>query len=133
VRRFALLLALVAVLAAPASAAAKRLVRYDVGGGLAGRSSELIIDRDGSARQTDSFSDTAQHFTVSAKQLRKLKQELKAARWSSLKRSYSPDHIVNDGISESVTYKHKSVFVGQEAKVPDRLEPVLRRLRRLMR
>jgi hypothetical protein len=132
-RRLALVLALVAVLAAPASAGAKRLVRYDVGGGLAGRSSELVVDRDGSARQTDSFRDTTQRFTLSAKQLSRLKRDLKAARWSSLKRTYDTKYPVLDGISESATYKGKTVVVTQNAKAPKRLERVLRRLSRLLR
>jgi hypothetical protein len=131
-RRLALVLGLVALLAAPASAGAKRLVRYDVGGGLAGRSSELIVDRDGSARQTDS-SDTTRRFTVSPNQLRALKRELKAARFRSLKRSYGTRFPVFDGISQSVTYRGKTVSVSQSAPIPKRLGRVLHRLARLLR
>ena len=131
-RRLAVVLALLVVLAVPAAADAKRLVRYDAGGGLAGRSATLIIDRGGSARQTGNRSAT-QRFRVSAKQLRALKRELTAARFSSLKRSYRPAYTVADGITEVVTYNGRAVSVSTGAKVPKRLDRVLSRLSRLMR
>ncbi len=127
-------MAVLATFAATATADAKRLVRYDVGGGLAGRSDRLVIDGDRTARQTSRRgSDEAQRFTVSSKQLRALKRELKAARFSSLKRRYEPDYVVNDGITETVTYKGRSVSVSTGADYPARLDRVLRRLGRLMR
>jgi hypothetical protein len=103
-RRCVLVIALLTLLAAPAAADAKRLVRYDVGGGLAGRSATLTVDRSGSARQSGTRSAT-QRFMVPAKQLGALKRELKAARFSSLKRRYQPDYPVLDGITQVVTYK----------------------------
>ena len=119
---------------ATATADAKRLVRYDVGGGLAGRSDRLVIDGDRTARQTSGRrSDEAKRFTVSSKQLRALKRELKAARFTSLKRRYEPDYVVNDGITQTVTYKGRSVSVSTGADYPARLHRVLRRLSRLMR
>ena len=131
-RRLAVVVALFALLAVPAAADAKRLVRYDVGGGLAGRSSTLIVDRSGTARQTGDRS-AAKRFKVSAKQLRALMRELTAARFSSLKRSYGPAYPVSDGITEVVTYKGRSVSVSTGAKVPKRLDRVLSRLARLLR
>ncbi len=131
-RRLAVVIALFAALAVPASADAKRLVRYDVGGGLAGRSSTLIIDRSGTARQTGNRSAT-KRFKVSATQLLALKRELTAARFSSLKRNYRPAYTVADGITEVVTYKGRAVSVSTGAKVPKRLDRVLSRLARLMR
>jgi hypothetical protein len=130
--RLAVVLALIALLAAPASAGAKRLVRYDVGGGLAGRSATLTVDRSGTARQTGN-SSAAKRFKVSATQLRALERELTAARFSSLKRSYRPAYTVADGITEVVTYKGRAVSVSTGAKVPKRLDRVLSRLARLMR
>jgi hypothetical protein len=131
-RRCVLVIALVAVLAAPAAADAKRLVRYDVGGGLAGRSATLIVDRSGSARQSGTRSAT-ERFMVSAKQLSALKRELSAARFSSLKHRYQPDYPVLDGITQVVTYKGHAVSVSSGAEVPKRLRRVLSRLSRLMR
>jgi hypothetical protein len=131
-RRLAVVLPLVALLAAPAAAGAKRLVRYDVTGGLAPRSERLVIDRNGSARQTGSRSGT-QRFTVSPRQLRALKRELEAARFRGLKRAYQPQFPVLDGITQSVTYGGRSVSVYTGAKPPDRLRRVLQRLSRLMR
>jgi hypothetical protein len=123
-----------ATFAATATADAKRLVRYDVSGGLAGRSERLVIDGDRTARQTNGRrSEDAQRFTVSSKQLRALKRELKAARFTSLKRRYEPDYVVNDGITETVTYKGRAVSVSTGADFPTRLHRVLRRLGRLMR
>jgi hypothetical protein len=125
------LLAVVIVLALAAPAgAATRLVRYDVGGGIAGISERLVVDRGGSARQSG---DRTRRFTVSATQLRRLKRELEAARFGSLKRSYRPDVPVSDGTTQSVRYKGFEVSVSTGADVPDRLARVLRRLSNLMR
>jgi hypothetical protein len=128
-RTTVLALALVLVMAAPAGAAT-RLVRYDVSGGLAGISERLVVDRDGSARQSG---DTTRRFKVSATQLRRLKRELEAARFGSLKRSYLPDVPVSDGTTQSVRYKGFEVSVYTGADVPDPLARVLRRLSGLMR
>jgi hypothetical protein len=124
-----LALVLVLVMAAPAGAAT-RLVRYDVAGGIRGISERLVVDRDGSARQSG---DTTRRFKVSAAQLRKLKRELEDAHFGSLKRSYRPETPVFDGITQSVRYKGFEVSVSTGAKVPDRLGRVLRRLGSLMR
>ena len=65
-----------------------------------------MIDGDRTARQTSGRrSEDARRFTVSSKQLRALKRELKAARFASLKRRYAPRYVVNDDITETVTYK----------------------------
>jgi hypothetical protein len=119
--------------ATTATAEAKLLVRYDVNGGLAGRSDRLVIDTDRTARQKGNRNGDDHRFTVSSKQLRALKRELKAARFGSLKTSYRPDYVVNDGIAETVTYKGRSVSVYTGAEFPARLHRVLRRLGRLMR
>lgn len=132
-RRLAALLAVLATFAATATAEAKRLVRYDISGGLAGASERLLIARDGTARQSDSRSGDDHRFMLSAKQLRGLRRDLKAARFSTLKRSYQPDYVVNDGVTETVTYKGRSISVYTGAKFPVRLHRVLRRLGRLMR
>jgi hypothetical protein len=120
---------LVLALAAPAGAAT-RLVRYDVAGGIAGIQKRLVIDRDGSARQSG---DTTRHFKVSTTQLRRLKRELREAHFGSLKRSYRPDAPVFDGTTQGVRYKGFDVAVYTGADVPDRLARVLRRLSGLMR
>ena len=130
-RRLAVLLALVATFAATATAEARQLVRYDVGGGIGGRSDRLAIERDGSARQRG---DAGSHdFMVSSKQLRALKRELKAARFGTLKRRYEPDHQVFDGITQVVRYGGRSVSVSSGAEPPARFRRVIRRLSRLMR
>ena len=132
-RRLAALLAVVATFAATATAEAKQLVRYSVGGGLAGTRGQLVVARDGTARQTGDRSGDDHRFTLSAKQQRALRRDLKHARFTTLKRSYEPRYVVNDGVGQSVTYKGRTVYVSTGATYPDRLERLLRRLGRLMR
>jgi len=131
VRRLAVLLAVLATFAATASAEAKQLVRYDVGGGIAGMSERLTVARDGKARQTDNRRGDERRFTLSAKQLRRLRRDLKNARFKTLKRSYRPKRVVNDGIGQTVTYKGRSVSVSTGATYPARLGRLLERLARL--
>ena len=128
-RRLAVLVAFL-VLAVPASAQAKRLVRYDVTGGLAATSERLVVNTDGRARQTGRVG--VHSFKLTATQLRGLKRDLKDARFKSLKRSYQPEFPVMDGQTQMVSYKGRSVAVATMAKVPKRLSRVLRRLARLM-
>ena len=132
-RRLAALLAVLATFAATATAEARRLVRYNVGGGLAGISGQLIVATDGTARQTGNRDGDDHRFTLSARQLRGLRSDLKHARFSTLKRTYRPNYVVNDGIGESVTYKRRSVSVFTGATYPARLHRLLGRLSRLMR
>ena len=131
-RRLAVLTAVLATFATTATAEAKVLVRYDVSGGLAGRIDRLVIDGDRQARQTSSRGGS-HRFKVSAKQQRALRRELKAARFSSLKRAYRPDRLVFDGIAQTVTYKGHKVSVYTGADFPARLHAVIGRLGRLMR
>ena len=131
-RRLAVPLAVLALLASAATAEARRLVRYDVGGGIAGLASTLVVNRDGSARQTGNRGDD-RRFTLSRRQLRALKRDLEAARFATLKRRYAPDVLVLDGITEAVTYRGRTVSVTSGADPPARLERVLRRLARLLR
>ena len=135
VRRLAVLLAVLAAFAAAATATAeaKQLVRYTVGGGLAGLNGALTVTGDGTAHQTGNRSGDDHRFMLSAKQLRGLRRDLKHARFKTLKRSYEPKHVVNDGIGQSVTYKGRSVSVSTGATYPDRLHRLLRRLGGLMR
>ena len=57
-RRLILLLTVLAALTGAASAEAKQLTKYQVGGGLAGRYSELTVQTDGRALQTG---DSGEH------------------------------------------------------------------------
>ena len=132
-RRLAALLAVLATFAATATAEAKQLVRYSVGGGIAGISERLIVARDGTASQSGNRRGSDHRFKLSAKQLRGLRRDLKDARFSTLKRRYRPEHVVNDGIARSVTYKGRSVSVSTGATYPARLGRVLERLARIMR
>ena len=132
-RRLAALLAVLATFASAATAEAKRLVRYDVGGGIAGISERLIVARDGTARQSSNRRGGDDHFKLSAKQTRGLRRDLENARFKTLKRSYRPRYVVNDGIAQAVTYKGRTVSVSTGAKYPARLERLLGRLGRLMR
>jgi hypothetical protein len=125
-----LALALTLVLAAPAGAST-RLVRYDEFGGLAAITIHLYVNTDGSARQTGNHGQ--RRFQLSAAQLRKLKRELKAARFESLKRSYRPDTPVLDGGTQTVAYNGHKVDVDTGADIPSRLERLLRRLDSLVR
>lgn len=131
-RRLAAIVAVVAAFATTATAEAKVLVRYDVSGGLAGRSDHLVIEGDRQAKQTSSRGGS-HHFKVSSKQQRALKRELKAAHFSSLRRVYRPDYVVNDGLAKTVTYKGHRVVVYTGADYPARLQTVIARLGRLMR
>ena len=126
-------LACAAVLAPVATAEATQLVRYGSGGGIAGRSVELVISAGGTAVQTDRNEGGEKKFKVSLKQLHALKRELKAADFPSLKRRYEPKQTVFDGTSTGVTYKGKSVTVTTGGNPPERLNKVLNRLARLMR
>ena len=132
-RRLAALLAVLATFAATATAEAKRLVRYDIGGGVAGISERLIVARDGTARQSSNRRGGDDRFTLWATQLRGLRRDLKNARFSTLKRSYRPRHVVSDGIGQSVTYKGRTVSVSTGATYPARLGRLLRRLERILR
>jgi hypothetical protein len=132
-RRLAALLAVLAGCAASATAEAKPLVRYTIGGGLAGLSGALTVAHDGTAHQTGNRRGDDHRFALSAKQLSGLKRDLKNTRFKTLKRSYQPKYVVNDGIVESVTYKGRSVSVSTGATYPARLHRLLRRLGRLMR
>ena len=132
-RRLAALLAVLATFAATATAEAKQLVRYQVGGGLAGISGQLTVARDRTASQTGNRRGDDHRFTLTAKQMSRLRRDLKHARFKSLKRSYSPKYIVNDGVSQSVTYKGRTVYVSTGAKYPARLQRLLRRLDGLLR
>ncbi len=123
---------MLATFATSAAADAKVLVRYDLTGGLAARSEHLVIDGDRQARQTSSRGGS-HHFKVSARQQRALRRELKAARFSSLRRVYRPDYPVNDGLAQSVSYSGHRVIVYTGADFPARLHTVIRRLGRLMR
>ena len=87
-RRLTVLITVLAALTGAASAEAKQLTKYQVGGGMAGLYSELTIQTDGKAKQTGDSGD--HRFTVSAKRLRALKRALKAARFKTLKSSYEP-------------------------------------------
>ena len=131
-RRLTILLASLAALLGAASAEAKQLTRYDVGGGIAGHFDRLVISTDGKAHQTG---DSGEHeFTVYSKTLRALKRELKAARFKSLKRQYKPKFQVFDGITQSIRYRGKTVSVYTAAdNVPARLRKVLGRVARIMR
>ena len=134
-RRLAALIAVIAASATTATADAKVLVRYDLSGGLAGTSERLVIHGDRSAEQTGGRGrgEHSLDFKVSAKQMRALRRDLKAARFSSLRRVYQPKYVVNDGFAQTVTYKRRRVVVYTGADFPARLHTVLRRLARLMR
>ena len=130
-RRLILLLAVLAALTGAASAEAKQLTKYQVGGGLAGRFDELAIQTDGKAHQTGDSGD--HRFTVSAKRLRSLKRALKAARFKTLKTSYKPEAQVFDGTTTVIRYRGRSVSVYSGAEIPKRLATVMNRLGRIMR
>ena len=130
-RRLIPLLTVVAALTGAASADAKRLTRYDVGGGIAGRVDHLVISTGGTATQSGSSGE--HRFKLSTRRLHALKRDLEAARFGSLKRRYRPSRTVFDGIGQSVRYRGKTVSVSSGAKYPKRLARVLGRLARLMR
>jgi hypothetical protein len=135
VPRYRLIVGLVcaAALAPAATAEAAQLVRYGSGGGLAGRSVELVVSAGGTAVQTDRNEGDEKKFKISLSQLHALKRELKAANFPTLKRRYEPEQTVFDGTSTGVTYKGKTVVVTSGGNPPERLNKVLNRLARLMR
>ena len=89
-----------------------------------------MVNTNGHARQTGRAG--VRSFTLSGKQLRGLKRDLKDARFKSLKRTYQPEFPVMDGQTRTVSYKGRSISVSTLAKVPQRLSRVLRRLAQLM-
>jgi hypothetical protein len=121
-------LAVAAVLASAAPAEATQLVRYERSGGFAGRTVRLVVENGGACRQTEGRSGDDKSFKVPVSKLHALKRDLKAARFSSLARSYKPDYVVNDGIAQSVTYKGKTVVVSTGGHPPARLRKLLSRL-----
>ena len=131
-RRLIVILTAVAALAGAGTAEAKQLTRYDIGGGIAGRYDRLMVERDGSAVQSGDSGD--HRFTVSSRQLRALKRELKAAKFRTLKRQYKPKFQVFDGTVQTVRYNGRGVSIYSGAdNIPQRLQKVIRRLARLMR
>ena len=130
-RRLTVLITVLAALTGAASAEAKQLTKYQVGGGLAGLYSELTIQTDGKANQTGDSGD--HRFTVSSKRLRALKRALKAARFKTLKSSYKPKAQVFDGTTTVIRYRGRSVSVYSGADVPKRLATAISRVARLMR
>ena len=130
-RRLVVPICIVAALAPAAGAEARQLTRYEVGGGIAGRYDQLVVQNDGKAHQTGDSGD--RRWTVSKKKLHALKRAFKAARWSSLKREYKPKVTVFDGITQAVSYRGKKVTLSTGANVPDRLERVIARIRRIMK
>jgi hypothetical protein len=130
-RRLIVPLCILAALAPAAGAEAKQLTRYVVGGGLAGRVDTVVIQTNGNAHQSG---DGGEHrWKLSSKRLRALKSAFKAARWSSLKREYRPKFPVNDGTTQTVTYRGKQITIATGGEPPRRLERVIARIRRVMR
>jgi hypothetical protein len=102
-------------------------VRWQVAGGLAPRDSSLVVHRDRTARV-----DAVREVTLGGREFGHLKDRLAAARFTSLKRSYEPDAIVPDGITQIVRHRGKSVSVSTGAHhVPRRLSRLLRVLGRI--
>ena len=131
-RRLVLLITVVAALGGAASADAKQLTRYEIGGGIAGHYDKLVISTGGTADQTGDSGE--HHFRVSSTRLHALKRALRAARFSTLKRQYKPKFQVFDGTVQSVRYRGKTVSIYSGAEnIPNRLERVIRRVSRLMR
>jgi hypothetical protein len=130
-RRLTVLITVLAALTGAASAEAKQLTKYQVGGGLAGRFDELTVQTDGRAKQTGDSGD--HRFTVSSTRLRSLKRALKAARFKTLKSSYKPKGQVFDGTTTVIRYRGRSVSVYSGADIPKRLATAMSRLGRLMR
>jgi hypothetical protein len=130
-RRLTLMALLAVLVPGAASAEAKQLTRYEVGGGIAGRFDRLVVATTGKADQTGDSGE--HHWTVSSKRLRGLKRALKAAKFSTLKRSYRPKAIVFDGTVQSIRYRGKTVTVSSGAEIPKRLGTVIARLARIMK
>jgi hypothetical protein len=130
-RRLVFVLAVLATFAATASAEAKQLVRYGIYGGIAGMNETLTVSTGGTAKQSGKRT-SPRSSKVSSKELRGLKHDLKAAHFKTLKKNYRPHYVVNDGITQTVTYKGHTVSVSTGSKAPKRLQPVLERLARLL-
>jgi hypothetical protein len=132
IMRATITVALAAALLAAAPAQAKELVRYQVSGGIAGLSEQLVVRTGGSARQT-SRREATRRFRLSAAQMRALRRDLRDAKFPSLSRHYGPSYPVADGIAQTVRYRGRSVTVETGGDPPEPLRKVLRRLSRIMR
>ena len=124
------LLALGVGLALPSPAAAATLVTYARSGGIAGDTTALTVHKDRRAEREDQRTGT-KHFRLSQSRYEALRHALIAARFSSLASSYRPPEVVNDGYTETVRFRGKTVSVSTGATPPKRLERVLAKLRAL--
>lgn len=140
-RRLALPAALVAAAALPAAVTAypatndptlgapSVLVSLETTGGLAGADDYMAIGSNGHSR-LDTRRGT-QPFTVSQKQMRRLRKVLAEARWRSLRSDYPSPGQVADGLSYSTLYRGHVVRTEDGARRPARLERVLALLERI--
>src|SRR3954471_1671399 len=117
-RRLVAVMAVLDIFDATDTAEARAVVRYNVRGGLARMSATLTVATGGKASQADNRRGDEHRFTLSSKQLRGLRRDLKRARFKTLKHSYRPKYVVNDGIAQSVTYRGRSVSVSTGATYP---------------
>jgi hypothetical protein len=118
-------------LASPASAGPRTLVNYEQSGGIAGIQTALSVTVGGSARLTTSRVAGIKRFKLTTEQLRGLKRDLRAARFSTLRPLYDSKVPVADGISQTVRYAGYRVTVSTGGRPPARLRKVLMRLSRL--
>jgi hypothetical protein len=117
------------------AASATRLVSYSASGGIAGRSVLMKVSSTGRVLRSQSPIVTcgpSLNYTMTARQLTKLKALIRAAKLSTLKRSYS-NYLVSDAITETVKVPgvpDVSVSTGASG-VPSRLNQLLAYLQRL--
>ena len=108
------------------------LVRYSSSGGLSGHYTIVTVDRDGSATRAVGRSPQEQ-LRIAPRTLRALKRDLRDARFGDLRRRYAPATPVADGVTETVRHRGRAVEVQTGGRPPERLQRVLRRLRRIAR
>jgi hypothetical protein len=119
-------------LAAPAAAGAKTLVHWSAGGGFTGGMSELVVQRDRSARAVkDGDAGTAREFKLTRGEWTRLRKRLAASKFRTLHAEYKPPVPVSDGTYESVRYRGHTVSVSTGGVPPGRLERLLTTLYRI--
>jgi hypothetical protein len=115
-------------LAAPAEARTTK-VEWDAGGGLAALHGGLQVYTDRTATWEENGHEAEVRLTD--RQWRKLNARLRASRFRTLERSYTPEPVVPDSTFETVRYRGRTVEVATGGDPPRRLERLLRHFTRL--
>jgi len=122
---------LIIALAAPAAAqAGQTVIAWETAGGfIGGQGPALHILKDRTIRATDS--EGTDEARITRREMTRLRDRIRAARFKSLKATYKPDVVAPDSGYQSVRRNGHTVTVFDGADAPRRLERLLSNLARL--